>query len=147
MTNARRTLPDANILVYSSLPDSPFHVAAVARLDEATAAGEMWTSRQVLREYLSVMTRPGTADPMPAVVDVVANVAEFLRRFRIAEDGPAVTTELLALLTTISCQGKQVHDANIVATMRAHALTHVLTHNLKDFNRFAGLITVVPLVP
>ena len=41
--------------------------------------------------------------------------------------------------------GKQVHDANIVATMLVHGITQVLTHNITDFARFSSLITVLPL--
>src|SRR5437773_9652179 len=44
-------------------------------------------------------------------------------------------------------KGKQVHDANIVATMLGHGLDHILTHNTADFERFRGLIDVVPLAP
>jgi len=39
--------------------------------------------------------------------------------------------------------GKQVHDATIVATMRAHGATRRLTFNAADFRRFAPLIEVV----
>lgn len=147
MATIKRTLPDANILVYIGLPGSPFHAVAVTRFDEAIAAGEVWVSRQVLREYLSVMTKQGVADPMPSLQFALDNVRAFERRYLVAEDGPAVTAELLALLAAVPCGGKQVHDANIVATMRVHGISHFLTHNLKDFNRFAGHVTVVPLVP
>ena len=58
-----------------------------------------------------------------------------------------VTTNLLNLLTTITINGKQVHDANIVATMQAHGIPKLLTHNTTDFARYASIITVVPLVP
>jgi len=43
--------------------------------------------------------------------------------------------------------GRQVHDANIVATMQVYGITHLLTHNTDDFARFAHLITVVLLQP
>jgi predicted nucleic acid-binding protein len=41
--------------------------------------------------------------------------------------------------------GKQVHDANIVATMLVHGITQLLTQNIADFSRFSSLITVMPL--
>lgn len=146
-TSGTRTLPDANVLVYSTLPGSPFHQAAAAKLRTAAAAGEVWTSRQVLREFIAAMTRPGVSSPMPAVADVLKAVATFERRFRVAEDNAAVTAELLGLLAAVPCGGKQVHDANVVATMRAWGVPNRLTHNVKDFNRWAGYVTVVPLVP
>ncbi len=62
-------------------------------------------------------------------------------------DVPIVLDHVVNLLQTIPTAGKQVHDANIVATMQAYTIQHLLTHNVSDFNRFAGLITIVPLVP
>ena len=39
--------------------------------------------------------------------------------------------------------GKQVHDANIVATMLAYGERRLLTFNIRDFRRFAAHIEVV----
>ena len=57
-----------------------------------------------------------------------------------------MTDQLLVLLGSILCLGKQVHDANIVATMLAHGVAALLTNNVADFTRFAGHIKVIPLV-
>jgi predicted nucleic acid-binding protein len=38
--------------------------------------------------------------------------------------------------------GKQVHDANIVATMLVYGIPCLLTHNAKDFERFGDIVTV-----
>ena len=40
--------------------------------------------------------------------------------------------------------GRQVHDANIVATMLAHGEGRLLTFNDADFRRFAELTEIVP---
>ena len=61
------------------------------------------------------------------------------------EDGSQVTAYLLTLLEQLAIGGKQVHDANIVATMRVHGIGRLLTANVGDFTRFAHLITVLPL--
>ncbi len=39
--------------------------------------------------------------------------------------------------------GRQVHDANIVATMLAHGETRLLTANRSDFRRFEPRIELV----
>jgi predicted nucleic acid-binding protein len=39
--------------------------------------------------------------------------------------------------------GRQVHDANVVATMLAHGERRPLTFNEADFRRFAPLIGLV----
>jgi predicted nucleic acid-binding protein len=81
------------------------------------------------------------------LVNLIADVVRFQSQFRVAEDGPAVTSNLLALLASISIGGRQVHDANIVATMQVHGLPRLLTDNTGDFARFGHLIQVEPLVP
>jgi predicted nucleic acid-binding protein len=107
---------------------------------------ELWISRQILREYLVTLSRPQTFSlPVPAAT-LIADVNRFQAQFRIAEDGPVVTANLLALLASIPVGGKQVHDANIVATMQAHGLRRLLTHNTADFTRFGALIQVEPWV-
>jgi len=101
----------------------------------------------VLREYLVAMTRPGELTgtiPLPALLNDVRYVAQ---RFRVADEGAPVTAQLLALLTEIPVAGRQVHDANIVATMLVYGVRRVLTHNTEDFVRFAAFIEVLPLVP
>jgi predicted nucleic acid-binding protein len=139
---------DANILVYANLLHHPLHGQATARLLALAAArSEVWISRQVMREYLSAMTRPGAYTGSIPITSLIADVQRFERSHSVAEDRAAVTANLLSLLTTIPIGGKQVHDANIVATMLTNAIPNLLTHNTADFQRFAGLITVVPLVP
>jgi len=76
---------------------------------------------------------------------LVADVVRFQTQFLIAEDGPLATSNLLGLLSTYSLGGKQVHDANIVATMQVQGIRQILTNNVADFSRFGSLITVIPL--
>jgi hypothetical protein len=71
----------------------------------------------------------------------------FLRMVQhMSEDNPQVTERLLTLMEQVAVGGRQVHDANIVATMQAYGINQLLTHNTVDFDRFAELITVLPLV-
>jgi predicted nucleic acid-binding protein len=46
----------------------------------------------------------------------------------------------------VTIGGKQVHDANIVATMQVYGIDQLLTHNVTDFDRFTEFITVLPLI-
>ena len=43
---------------------------------------------------------------------------------------------LVGLCRDVVVAGKQVHDANIVATMMAHGERQLLTFNGSDFRRF-----------
>jgi predicted nucleic acid-binding protein len=148
MTVVEKVFIDTNILVYAHLTLSPFHSAAVTRLQDLHNAGaELWISRQILREYLAAMTKPGVLTGSIPIGTLLADTHKIINQFHIAEDGPTITANLLTLIGTISLAGKQVHGANIVATMQAYGIPKLLTHNTADFARFASLITVVPLVP
>ncbi|MBD2676488.1 MULTISPECIES: PIN domain-containing protein [Nostoc] len=137
---------DTNILVYASQIQSPFHQPAIEAIQGFYDAGvQLWISRQVLREYLATLTRPQQfANPLPIEI-VIQDLRYFYNRFRVAEDSSQVTERLLALMEQISIGGKQVHDANIVATMLVYGIPELLTHNTGDFARFSELISVLPL--
>ncbi|MBD2773110.1 type II toxin-antitoxin system VapC family toxin [Iningainema tapete] len=137
---------DSNILIYASILESPFHLTALNKIQAQEQVGrELWISRQVLREYLATLTRPQTTiNPIP-ILTLTTEIRFFENRFRVAEDNPQVTQNLLTLVEQVAVAGRQIHDANIVATMQAYNITKLLTHNLADFNRFAHLITLLPL--
>lgn len=104
----------------------------------------MAISRQVLREYLAVMTRPQSWGGQPVtVVEAMSAVERFEDQFRVWEDGPNVWKELATLSRQIDFGGKQVHDANIVATMLAYNEQVLLTFNAAHFRRFTPFIEVV----
>jgi predicted nucleic acid-binding protein len=101
----------------------------------------------VLREYLAAMTRPGELTgtiPLPALLN---DVRYFAQWFHVADEGAQVTTHLLALVAELPIAGRQMHDANIVATMQAYQIPRLLTQNTDDFLRFAAFVEVLPLVP
>ena len=139
---------DSNVLVYANVAEAPLHDVALAKLREYRSAGsELWISQQVLREFLVVRSRPGTFGE-PVSADVLSErIAYFRSHFRVASITDPVTSKLVELLKEIGTGGKQVHDANIVATMLVHNVSHLLTHNLDDFRRFTDHITLIPLTP
>jgi predicted nucleic acid-binding protein len=108
---------DTNILVYANVIEAPFHEQALTAINAARQAGRtMWISRQVIREYLATLTRPQTFRSLPKAT-VLAQVEQFIGQFEVADDIAAVTGQLLNLMENYQIGGKQVHDANIVATM------------------------------
>lgn len=134
---------DTNVLVQSTATNAPFHALARAALARLRAAGSVAISRQVLREYLAAVTRPQSWAKALTLAEATADVDRFVQRFAVLEDGPHVWDELMTLTRGFAFGGKQVHDANIVATMLAHGETRLLTFNAADFRRFDSLIEVV----
>lgn len=137
---------DTNIIVYSFVPSAPFHDQAKEVLANCVSNGDSISiSRQVIREIIATLTRPQTYSlPLP-IVDVVQAIESIQSKVDVLEDGSKVTQILLDLLQKIPCGGKQVHDANIVATMLAYGIGKLVTHNTADFSRFGHLIEIVPL--
>jgi predicted nucleic acid-binding protein len=68
----------------------------------------------------------------------------FEERLRLLPDSLAVHEEWRRLLVTFSISGVQVHDARLVAAMRIHSVTRILTLNQKDFARYAGIEAIHP---
>ena len=97
-------------------------------------------------EFWNVCTRPATARGGWGL-----DIAEADRRLSAIEAGFSLLTELPVvypiwrrLVVAHSVQGKQVHDARLVALMMAHGITHVLTLNAGDFARFPGIVEIAP---
>ena len=137
---------DTNALVRARFRTSPFHEAARAALSRAGQDSEpIRISRQVVREYLVTVTRPQNwSEPLP--VAAALHDVEWLRStFEILEDGERVTTMLVALFREFPVAGKQIHDANIAATILAHGERRLLTFNAKDFRRFGERIELVEI--
>lgn len=148
MTAGDALFVDTNILVYATEVASPWHQAAIEALNTFRRQGvELVISPQIINEYLAATTRhgPGSAGPSLTLAEITANVETFLQEFTLVPEDARVVTSLAGLVQAFAVGGKQVHDANIVATMQAHGIRRLLTHNTADFARFAGLITVVPL--
>lgn len=135
---------DTNVLVHARNASAPEHSNARAMLERA--AGEtdpLRISRQIIREYLAVVTRPQSwadAAPMETALDDV----DWLREtFVVLEDGPRVTEALVALCREVPVGGRQIHDANIVATMLAHGERRLMTFNTADFRRYGDRVALV----
>jgi predicted nucleic acid-binding protein len=146
--SVERVFVDTNVLVYSAIQSAPLHEPARRALyDFQTSGAELWISRQVLREYLAVVTRPQSFSlPLPALT-AAADARQFAKQFRVAQDDADVTAQLLDLMVHVVVQGRQVHDANIVATMLVNDVPRLLTNNSGDFVRYGDFISVTPLTP
>lgn len=143
VTVAEPLFVDTNVLIYANIVRAPFHEQALNALKLAHRSERpLWISRQVLREVIVILTRPQTF-AQPSTPNVVIERIRYLEeRFQVADDTAAVTRRLIELLRDYRVGGKQIHDANIVATMLAYDIPCLLTHNEKDFDRFGKIIKI-----
>jgi predicted nucleic acid-binding protein len=142
-----RVFLDTGILLRIAIANFPFHPEARRLIAiEYRRNSQIWISRQVIREFLVQATRPQSFMKPLTIKKAIQLIEGMHGQFTIANETSDVTKKMFDLLKTYPTTGKQVHDANIVATMLVNNVTTLLTHNPEDMRRFASIITVVPLV-
>ncbi len=100
---------------------------------------------QNLIEFWAAATRPLAENGLGLTVDEAAREIKKLKRlFKLLFDLPVIFAEWENLVIQYRVAGKPTHDARLVAAMKAHNLTHILTFNISDFKRFAGITVVDP---
>lgn len=135
---------DTNILTSARVAQAPNHLTARERLNRALQEGELLRiSRQVIREYLAVMTRPQTWEIPLTRDEILQDASSLLNAFDVLEDGPSVSEMLTTLCREVEVGGRQIHDTNIVATMLAHGERRLFTFNTSDFRRYGERIELV----
>ncbi|MBO0746246.1 MAG: PIN domain-containing protein [Candidatus Dormibacteraeota bacterium] len=144
---ADRAVLDTNVLLAATDEGRPEHAGAVAALNAWPASGMvLYTSGQILREYLAVATRPiQLAGLGLARADALTNARALRAHLTLLAEDARVSERLLQLVGEVECAGKQVHDANVVATMLVHGIESLVTMNLSDFARFEGHVRVLGL--
>ena len=135
---------DTNVLVKARILEAPDHEIARASLERALEEAEpLRISRQVLREYLAVVTRPQTWLVAIGREDALDDLERLAAAYEVLEDGPVVTDWLVSLCRQVPVGGRQIHDANIVATMLTYGERRLLTFNPADFRRYGDRIELV----
>jgi predicted nucleic acid-binding protein len=142
-----RAMLDTNVLLAATDEGRAEHVRALGVVNDWPGQGTtLYASGQILREYLAVATRPADRNGLGmSQKDALANVRAFRGRVSLLAEDSKVADKLLTMLDDIPCSGKQVHDANVVATMLVHGVDTVVTINVDDFARFGRLVRLAGL--
>lgn len=139
-------LVDTNVLLRWEQAQLPEYPLAVAAIDRLLLRGEKISiTTQNLVEFWSVATRPIDQNGFglsPAQVDSILTRLEAV--FDLLPDLPAIHDEWRQVVLSVGVRGRQVHDAHLVAVMKAHGITHLLTFNDADFRRYPGITVVHP---
>jgi predicted nucleic acid-binding protein len=92
---------------------------------------------QNIIELWAVATRPLAANGFGWSLELTRlEVDKLLGIYELLPDSPAIFVTWLELVTTYQVSGKQVHDARLAATAKAHEVENLLTLNIDDFKRF-----------
>lgn len=134
---------DTSLIIAATVEAHPGHSASTAFIDAQVAQDRpMCISLQVCREFLVVLTRQPVSGRVFALPESLAALDVWLTGCRVLEEDSSVLQECLRLVQQFGVLGKQVHDCNIVATMRAHGIRHLATRNAADFKRYASLLSL-----
>ena len=140
-------LIDTNVflrLVPDSDPDRMIVLSALRKLTDNNE--QLFYTTQVLAEFWTVCTRPSTARGGYGLSPMQTE-----RKARMIERYCGLLTESLAshqewrrLIVAHSVQGVVIHDTRLVAVMKVHGITNLLTFNKNDFKRFSGITVLSP---
>jgi predicted nucleic acid-binding protein len=100
---------------------------------------------QNISEFWNVCTRPLDKNGLGlAIAQVDLHLKRFERLFTILPETEEVYKNWRELVVNHSVSGVKVHDAKIVASMKAHGIQNLLTFNAKDFKRYIDIKAVQP---
>ncbi len=140
-------LVDTNVLLRSVKPEHPMYTDAVSTTSALLERGEeLYVVPQNLIEFWRTCTRPVDRNGFGMTASQAeAELTHIESIFPIFPDVPAIYSEWRRLVVAYEVLGIQVHDARLVAAMRVHGISHILTFNTQDFRRYADIIVVHPV--
>jgi predicted nucleic acid-binding protein len=101
---------------------------------------------QVLYEFWSSSTNSKESNGLGLSVGrTLLNLDEILLQCRVLQDDPQVVTTWIQLVSHHGIRGRAVHDAHLVASMKFHSISHILTFNGPDFASFPGITMLDPV--
>jgi predicted nucleic acid-binding protein len=139
-------LVDTNLLLRLAEPKHLMYHTVLDATDTLRKRGEsLIVVPQNLIEFWAVATRPRANNGLGMTVDeAAAELISLKALFVLLLDEPAVFSEWERLVMQNRVSGKQAHDARIVAAMKVHGVTQLLTFNTDDFKRYGDITAVHP---
>jgi predicted nucleic acid-binding protein len=135
---------DTNVLVATTNMRSPFHKVGSLALEAARAQPTVCYSTQIFREFYGTMTRPKAGNGLEYWSKYALEVAKAMfAPMTYLPETAQVRDKLIELVFSYEVLSRQIHDANIVATMLVHGERQLLTFNGGDFARYGDVIDIV----
>lgn len=141
-----RILVDTNVIIRLLQHASPQHQVAMDATERLSLAKEeLCLAPQNIYEIWSGATRPANVNGLGlSFSQIQAEIANLKQFYRIIDEVLPVFVEWEKLIAAHAVIGKNVHDAHLVATMVVHGITHLLTFNKRDFQRFTNITVLTP---
>lgn len=126
--------------------DSPLQAAARQTIKRLLRSNtELCVTPQNLIELWNVCTRPLRDNGFGKSIAATERYCRFLESVAvILPESPSLFTHWRNLVIEYQVNGKQVHDARLVAAMHIHRVPAILTFNAKDFKRYRFIEALCP---
>lgn len=137
---------DVNLLVYAGNIDAPLHDVAIAALDDLRERNEIaYLFWPVAAGFVRIVTNPRFHRHPLTLADALHDVQELMNQphVRSGSEGDGFLKLFAEACTEARATGNLVSDAYIVALMRQHEVTRILTHD-RDFRKFDGIRVIDP---
>ena len=139
-------LLDTSTLLRTLQPRHAHYAIAVRALETLPQQGrELHIVPQILIELWVVATRPVEQNGLgmtPAVIN--GELARLKNMFVLLPETPAIYPVWENLVMKYQVSGKPAHDARLVAAMKVHGLSAILSFDRSGFSRFPGIEVLHP---
>ena len=144
MTEDRRIFVDTNVFLAATDKDREGHRKSVGFLNSGlNGEVSLFICGQIIREYLVVATRPPENNGLGLDSNSAhENVNSFLEAVGLLDETRESINLLLEFVKTKRLKGKRIHDANILAVMKAHGVKRLCTRNPDHFKNFGPEFSV-----
>lgn len=139
-------LIDTNVLLRSVQTFHPMHVVAVRALEVLMQREEpLVITIQNIAEFWNVATRPAANNGLGFTIEEAQEELIKLEGFfQILSENASSYAAWKTLLIANRVSGIQVHDARLVAVMKAYGIAQIVTFNVSDFTRFPEIEAIHP---
>ena len=138
-------LADTSILLRTIHTTSPQRQLAIDTLDTLRKQKEeICIFPQNLVEFWAVATRPIESNGLGLTIEqAIVKVDHLKKVFVLKDEDKTIFQNWESLVSEYEVKGKTSHDARLVAGMQTHSISHLLTFNVKDFQRYHDIILIV----
>jgi len=139
-------LVDTNILLRIVDGGHAMHESAKNAVAKLLADGDNpRIAAQNIIEFRAVVTRPISANGLGlSQVQAEAEIASVKSLYDLLPESAQILSEWERIVNAYHVEGKQNHDAHIVAAMAVHGVNKILTFNKEDFARYKEITATTP---
>lgn len=139
-------LLDTNILLRACDPNSSSYSLAMNAVNSIIQeGGECFITSQILIEFWVVATRPTNINGLGwTTLKTQLEINKIVEQFPLLPETSDIFPIWFQLVQDHNIKGKRTHDIRLLAVMKCHNITHLLTFNPSDFLAIPSIVIIHP---